>query len=125
MPLLEREPLLEALDAYLIEASGGRGRVVFLGGEAGVGKTQLDSSFGERVAGTVRVLRGACDGAITPRPLVPLADVAMTSAPPMTLIALRDQLAIALGLAIELLAEITRRGDARPGRPNLVDQTAV
>jgi hypothetical protein len=30
-----------------------------------------------------------------------------------------------LALAIELLAEIARRLDLRPGRPYLVDQTAV
>jgi hypothetical protein len=82
MPLLEREPLLEALDAYLIEGAGGRGRVVSWAGRPG--SVRRSSSFGERVAGTVRVLRGACDGAITPRPLGPLVDVAMTSAPPMT-----------------------------------------
>jgi DNA-binding CsgD family transcriptional regulator/tetratricopeptide (TPR) repeat protein len=72
--LLERAPLIAGLDAYLDETLGGRGRLVFLGGEAGAGKTSLMAAFVERVG--VRVLRGACDGATTPRPLGPLADVA-------------------------------------------------
>ncbi|HEV7652331.1 MAG TPA: AAA family ATPase [Actinophytocola sp.] len=74
--LLERAPLLAALDAYLDETLGGRGRLVFLGGEAGAGKTSLVASFTERVGDRARVLRGACDGATTPRPLGPLADIA-------------------------------------------------
>lgn len=57
--LLERDPLLSALDSYLDEALGGRGRLVFLGGEAGAGKTTLVAAFAERVGGRVRVLRGA------------------------------------------------------------------
>jgi hypothetical protein len=39
--LLEREPLLAGLGTYLDEALGGRGRLVFLGGEAGAGKSSL------------------------------------------------------------------------------------
>jgi len=74
--LLERAPLLAGLEAYLDETCGGRGRLVFLGGEAGAGKTSLMTSFTARVGERVRVLRGACDGATTPRPLGPLADVA-------------------------------------------------
>ncbi len=74
--LLEREPLLDGLTGYLDEALGGRGRLVFLGGEAGAGKTALVTTFTERAGDRVRVLRGACDGGTTPRPLGPLADIA-------------------------------------------------
>jgi DNA-binding CsgD family transcriptional regulator/tetratricopeptide (TPR) repeat protein len=79
--LLEREPMLAALDAYLGEVLGGRGRLLFVGGEAGAGKTTLVTTFGERAGARVRVLRGACDGATTPRPLGPLADVATALGP--------------------------------------------
>ena len=41
MPLLEREPALEILGGWFAEARAGRGRVVLVGGEAGVGKTTL------------------------------------------------------------------------------------
>jgi DNA-binding CsgD family transcriptional regulator/tetratricopeptide (TPR) repeat protein len=75
--LLEREPLIASLGAYLAEAVGGRGRLVFVGGEAGSGKTSVVTHFSGVVDATVRVLHGACDGGEgTPRPLGPLADVA-------------------------------------------------
>lgn len=50
--------------------------MVFVGGEAGVGKSALVRRFcGER-ADQVRVLSGACDPLFTPRPLGPLLDIA-------------------------------------------------
>jgi hypothetical protein len=39
MELLEREPSLAVLAGYAAEARHGDGRLVVLGGEAGVGKT--------------------------------------------------------------------------------------
>ena len=74
--LLERESLLTSLDATLVEMLGGRGRLIFLGGEAGAGKSSLVSQFAATVEPRARVLRGFCDGGSTPRPLGPLADVA-------------------------------------------------
>ena len=79
--LLEREPLLASLSSYLDEATTGTGRAVFLGGEAGSGKTSLVNHFAGLVGERVRVLRGACDGTSTPRPLGPLGDVAMALGP--------------------------------------------
>jgi DNA-binding CsgD family transcriptional regulator/tetratricopeptide (TPR) repeat protein len=76
MQLLEREPALEALGGWLAEARAGRGRLVLVGGEAGVGKTTLLDEFAARQRPAARVLRGACDALTTPRPLGPLADVA-------------------------------------------------
>jgi DNA-binding CsgD family transcriptional regulator/tetratricopeptide (TPR) repeat protein len=69
--LLERDRDLEAL-AAAIEESRHAGRVVVVAGEAGIGKTALVSAA---TAGC-RVLWGACDPLITPRPLGPLRDVA-------------------------------------------------
>jgi putative protein kinase ArgK-like GTPase of G3E family len=63
MTLLERDPFLTDLTTLLHEATAGQGHVVFLSGEAGVGKTTLVREF-------------SCDPLSTPRPLGPLLDVA-------------------------------------------------
>ena len=52
-----------------------RGRVLLIGGEAGVGKTALLRRFRDDCLGA-RVLWGACDALFTPRPLGPLVDIA-------------------------------------------------
>jgi DNA-binding CsgD family transcriptional regulator len=79
MNLVEREPFLEALEEHL--AAGGR--LVLVGGEAGVGKTALVRAFADRLAGRSRVLWGACDALFTPRPLGPFADVAAETRGPL------------------------------------------
>ena len=76
MRLLEREPALDALGGWFAEARAGHGRVVLVGGEAGVGKTTLVNEFSARIGQAGRILRGACDALTTPRPHGPLADVA-------------------------------------------------
>jgi DNA-binding CsgD family transcriptional regulator/tetratricopeptide (TPR) repeat protein len=63
--LLEREAFLDVL-------AGPPGRLVLVGGEAGVGKTALVRAFVE----DRRCLWGACDPLNTPRPLGPLLDIA-------------------------------------------------
>jgi DNA-binding CsgD family transcriptional regulator/tetratricopeptide (TPR) repeat protein len=75
MALLERESSLASLAEYAKEAQLGEGRLVLVGGEAGVGKSALVEQF----AGDVPDARwswGACDGLFTPRPLGPLFDMA-------------------------------------------------
>jgi DNA-binding CsgD family transcriptional regulator/tetratricopeptide (TPR) repeat protein len=81
MTLLEREPGLEALAAALREAGGGDGRVALVYGEAGIGKTTLVEAFTRGRAAGARVLRGACDSLLTPRPLGPLHDMARHAGP--------------------------------------------
>lgn len=76
MDLLEREAHLHALAGALAEARGGQGRLVFVGGEAGLGKTALVFEFAQARAGGARVLWGACEPLFTPRPLGPLHDFA-------------------------------------------------
>src|SRR5919107_5073337 len=71
MELLERDREREALE-QAIEESRSAGRVVVVAGEAGIGKTALVSSL----ADGHRVLWGACDPLITPRPMGPLRDAA-------------------------------------------------
>src|SRR5215813_11287598 len=73
--LVERAEPLAALDAMWAEARGGHGLVVFVGGEAGIGKTSVIRELARRV-GDAAVLVGACDALSTPRPLGPLSDVA-------------------------------------------------
>jgi DNA-binding CsgD family transcriptional regulator len=75
--LLERADALSTLGERLREVSGeGRGRLVFVSGEAGVGKTSLVRRFCEAPDGGARVLSGNCDVLFTPRPLGPLLDIA-------------------------------------------------
>ena len=69
--LLEREAQLEVLAEGLAARPG---RIVLVGGEAGVGKTALVRAFAARTP--ARDLWGACDPLFTPRPLGPIADVA-------------------------------------------------
>jgi DNA-binding CsgD family transcriptional regulator/tetratricopeptide (TPR) repeat protein len=73
--LLEREPELAALRAAYIEAAAGRGGVVLVEGEPGIGKTSLVTCFVENVAAEARVLWGGCDDLSIPRPFAPLVDL--------------------------------------------------
>jgi DNA-binding CsgD family transcriptional regulator len=78
--LLEREAALERLRTALAEARAGRGGLVLVSGEAGVGKSALVRAFRlEAVPHGARVLEGACDPLFAPRPLGPFADVAATT----------------------------------------------
>ena len=74
MRLLEREHPIDVLQTRAERAAAGRGAVVLLVGEAGIGKTALLRAFAERVS--MPVLWGMCDPLSTPRPLGPLRDVA-------------------------------------------------
>lgn len=75
--LLERDEALAALSEAFNEALLGRGRLLFVAGEAGAGKTALVRGFCQRLGVESRVLTGACDALSTPRPLGPLIDVAV------------------------------------------------
>ena len=52
------------------------GRVLLIGGEAGVGKTALLRRFCDDRPAAARLLWGACDALFTPRPLGPFVDIA-------------------------------------------------
>ena len=75
MGLLERAPALEELKRWLGNARGGRGRLVLVEGEAGVGKTALLTEFADRHR-IASPLWSGCDPLSTPRPLGPLLDLA-------------------------------------------------
>jgi DNA-binding CsgD family transcriptional regulator/tetratricopeptide (TPR) repeat protein len=72
--LLEREELLNTLHDIQRRSARGQGRLVWLGGDAGVGKSSVVRAVA--VASPYRVLWGACDALSTPRPLGPLHDLA-------------------------------------------------
>ncbi len=61
MELLEREDALHALGDHMAAATAGRGGLVFLSGEAGVGKSVLLQRFCEAQGDGARVLMGSCD----------------------------------------------------------------
>ena len=77
VPLLEREAQLASLGEYAGEARQGEGRLVFIAGEAGVGKSALVEHVERGLPGSAWYW-GACDGLCTPRPLGPLFDIATT-----------------------------------------------
>src|SRR5262245_8036097 len=74
-PLLERESQLRQLATAMAEAEAGAGRMVLIGGEAGIGK----SSLVEHVARSQppgRALLGTCDPLGTPQALAPFLELA-------------------------------------------------
>ena len=75
--LLERTDQLSALADALDAVTAGRaGAMVFVGGEAGVGKSALLREFCDQRRDSARILWGACEALLTPGPLGPLFDVA-------------------------------------------------
>ena len=77
MDLVERGGYLAALGEHLAAAAAGEGRLVVVGGEAGVGKTSLVRRFSHDQADDARILWAACDGLFTPQPLAPLTDLGL------------------------------------------------
>lgn len=74
--LLERGPVLLELSRFLADADKGHGRLVFVGGEAGIGKSWLVRRFAELIRERTPTWIGSCDPLSTPRPLGPLLDIA-------------------------------------------------
>ncbi len=76
MELLERDRALAVLAEGREAAARGTGRVVFVTGEPGIGKTALARRFADDLAPGAQVLVGACDDLSIPRPLGPFRDFA-------------------------------------------------
>ena len=72
---LERGIHLQELALLSESARKGHGALVFVGGDAGVGKTTLARKFSEIAAKIARVAWGACEPLSTPRALGPLLDI--------------------------------------------------
>ena len=75
MELLERDEALAALAGARAAAAEGTGRVVFVSGEPGIGKTSLVTRFLRDLDAGARVLVGTCDDLSIPRPLGPFRDL--------------------------------------------------
>ena len=84
--LLERDELLAQLRTAYDEARAGSGRLVFVGGEAGVGKTSLAQRLCDDLPAMSSTRWGACDPLATPRPLGPLHDIAAANGGPLVLL---------------------------------------
>ena len=74
--LVERGASLELLREACAGARERRGSLVFIGGEAGVGKTALVRRFADELGGAASVLWGGCDPLLTPPPLGPILEIA-------------------------------------------------
>ena len=76
MDLLERQSQFDELARQLREAEAGRGKVAFVAGEAGAGKSALIEAFASQPRRGVRIVWGACDALETPRALGPIHEIA-------------------------------------------------
>jgi predicted ATPase len=94
--LLERDDEMAVLAGRYEQAADGRGGVVLLSGEAGMGKTSLVEHFAVSVRGgpvkPSAFLVGRCDDLHTPIPLGAVHDLAMLAPDPAraALLAARD-----------------------------------
>ncbi len=75
MTLHERAEQLRAMAGYLDDAAAGHGRLVYVSGEAGIGKSTFVAQVAADAAGHAQVAVGACDGSATPAPLGPLVEM--------------------------------------------------
>ncbi len=75
MLLLEREQALRATAGYLTDAAAGHGRLVFIAGEAGVGKTSFVTQLIADGGAEASAALGTCEGSATPAPLGALAEM--------------------------------------------------
>src|SRR5437763_4409884 len=79
--LLERDAALATLAAARESAARGHGRVAFVTGEPGIGKTALVKRFLRDLEPGARVLVGTCDDLSIPRPLGPIRDLVGSVSP--------------------------------------------
>ena len=73
--LLERDDELGVLADAVEDAVAGRGSVVLVAGEAGIGKSSLLRELRERIGERVTFLAGACEPLSVPVPLAPLREL--------------------------------------------------
>ena len=108
-PLLERADALAALEEAFEGAAAGQGRLLLVGGEAGVGKTALVRAFCDTHDQSAQVLWGPCDALFTPRPLGPFVEIAQVTGGDLQTLVAGDvkPYEIAAELIREVLAKTT------------------
>jgi DNA-binding CsgD family transcriptional regulator len=106
--LVERDHELAVLEDAFDEATAGRGGIALVTAEAGGGKTALIDRFCADRPRRARVLRGACDPLLTPRPLGPIHDFAPDAGSPLTERLAGD--AVPYQVAAGLLEELRQNG---------------
>ncbi len=74
--LLERDSDLARLHALVDALQSGRGHIVTVAGEAGIGKTSLIQAFRAQCGDRVLWAQGFCEALFTPRALGPIQDMA-------------------------------------------------
>jgi DNA-binding CsgD family transcriptional regulator/tetratricopeptide (TPR) repeat protein len=95
MELLEREQQFSELRRFLTESSAGSGRVVFVGGEAGAGKSALTEDFTRRFAREIPSYWGHTDALDTSQALAPVYELAASlslGTPASSILPSRDEL---------------------------------
>lgn len=101
--LVERAGLLAELLGFAAEGFSGHGRLVFLGGEAGVGKTSLTRELGAAVGERCNFRLGAVDNLTTADPLAAFQD----ALPELQVTAQSDRLQLFRSLRDALRSEPT------------------
>jgi DNA-binding winged helix-turn-helix (wHTH) protein/tetratricopeptide (TPR) repeat protein len=91
VPFIGRESIMAQLEAALDEAWSGRGRLVLIGGESGIGKTRLAAEFSCAAAGRgARVMAGWCYEGEGAPPFWPWVQILRTAVQERSAAALRD-----------------------------------
>jgi DNA-binding CsgD family transcriptional regulator len=111
--LLEREAALATLAEAREAAAHGHGRIVFVTGEPGIGKTSLVSRFALDLGPGARVLLGTCDDLLIPRPLGPIRDLAGSASPEL-------QEALAAGAAPHVIQALVLAELDLPPKPTVL-----
>jgi DNA-binding NarL/FixJ family response regulator len=106
--LVERDDELAVLEHAFETATAGRGGIALVTAEAGGGKTALIDRFCACRPQRARVLRGACDPLLTPRPLGPIHDFAPGAGSQLTERLVGD--AVPYQVAAGLLEELRDNG---------------
>ena len=78
--LLERDSILDSLDRLAVDAIAGHGRVVFVVGEAGIGKTSVLRAAAARMDGRLRLMWAVCEDWSTAEALTILRDLPVIDA---------------------------------------------
>ncbi|MDX6514245.1 MAG: hypothetical protein QOE36_3749, partial [Gaiellaceae bacterium] len=80
--LLERDEDLAELLGAVDAARAGKGALVLVGGEAGIGKTSLLRALRAELGGGTAFLVGACEPLSVPAPLQPIRELARAAGAP-------------------------------------------